>query len=147
MLVLRDPAEVENICDPGMRKLVARRFAEILAGEVHDRERHGFMIVVEPADTVDAIEEESGFAVLRDFFDEVGFGDPEFQPSAEAIEEHSGCYELVFITNDEGAGVTIFVPKVEGVDPELLDMCAQFAAPAREEVPRLLQPTARYRLG
>ena len=82
MLVLRDPAAVEIIGDPGLRQLVARRFAEILAGEVHDRDRHGIMIVVEPADTVDAIEEESGFAVLRDFFDEVGFGDPEFQPAA-----------------------------------------------------------------
>ncbi len=147
MFVLRKPADVDSISDPYLRAVVGGRFAEICAGEVFDRERHGFMIVVEPADTVDAIEEESGFAVLRDFFDEVGFGDPEFQPAAEAIEEHSGCYELVFITNDEGAGVTIFVPKVEGVDPELLDMCAQFAAPAREEVPRLLQPTARYRLG
>ena len=38
----------------------------------------------------------------------------------------------MFIFTDDGYGIEIFVPKVEGVDPELLAMCRQFAVPARD---------------
>jgi len=92
------------------------------------------MLVVEPGDTVEAIERESGCPMLRNTFDDARFGDPEFTPAAEVIEEHSNCYELVFIFSDDG-GVEIFVPKVDGIDPELLAMCRQFAVPARDAAP------------
>ena len=52
------------------------------------------------------------------------------------IEEHRSCYELVFIFTDDGYGIAIFVPKVEGVDRELLAMCAQFAVPTRDVAPQ-----------
>ena len=48
------------------------------------------------------------------------------------IEEHRSCYELVFIFSDDGYGIEIFVPKVDGIDPDLLAMCRQFAVPARD---------------
>ena len=80
------------------------------------------MIVVEPGDTAEALEEESGCPILRNFFDDVRFGDPDFSPSFEALEEHAGCYEMVFILNDEGFGVAIFVPKSKGT-------CSSIAKP------------------
>jgi len=40
--------------------------------------RHGYMLVVEPGDTVQTIERQSGIAVLTDLFGETCFGDPEF---------------------------------------------------------------------
>jgi hypothetical protein len=39
-------------------------------------------------------------------------------------------YALVFVLNDDGYGIEILVPKADGVDRELLAMCAQFAVPA-----------------
>ena len=90
------------------------------------------MIVVEPGDSVATLEEASGCLILRNLFDEARYGDPGFTPAAEALEEHAGCYELVFILSDDGYGIEIFVPKVDGVAPELLEMCATVAVPAEE---------------
>jgi hypothetical protein len=132
MIVIRDPALVKYITDPEIRSLVERRFAEILAGKTYDYDRHGYMIVVEAGDTVEVLERESGCRILRNFFDDTYFGDPEFSPSFEVLEEHPGCWEMVFILNDDGFGVAIFVPKSKGIDAELSAMCAMFAVPAPE---------------
>jgi hypothetical protein len=130
MIVIRDPALTKYIDDQDLRNLVQRRFAEILAGEAYDYDRHGYMIVVEANDSVEALEKESGCGILRNFFDDARFGDPGFAPSFEALEEHAGCYEMVFILNDEGFGIGIFIPKSEGIDAELLALCAAYAVPA-----------------
>ena len=136
MLVLRSPDDAARIPDPEMRNLVQLRFAQVCSGETYDPERHGYMLVVEPGDTVQTIERQSGIPLLTDLFGEVRFGDPEFTPAAEVIEEHSSSYELVFIFTDDGYGIEIFVPKVEGVDRELLAMCRQFAVPASDVAPQ-----------
>src|ERR1019366_1611891 len=127
MLILRDPALAKRIADPDIRSLVEQRFVEILAGEPYDYDSHGYMIVVEPGDTVDALEEESSCRILRNLFDKTRFGDPDFAPSCEALEEHSTCYEMVFILNDDGLGISIFIPKTKGIDADLLAMCAIYA--------------------
>ena len=132
MLVLRDPALASRIANPGVRKLVEERFAQILDGEPYDYDRHGYMIVVEPGDTAMALEEESGCPILSDLFGEARYGDPDFTPAAEALEEHATCYELVFILNDDGFGIEIFVPKMDGIDPTLLSMCSTYATKAPE---------------
>lgn len=146
MLVLRDPSAVRQISDMGIRSLVQERFAQIAAGEHYDWQRHGYMIVLEPGDTATRLEQESGCPVLHDVFDQMIFGDPDFQPAAEILEEHADCYEMAFVLNDDGFAIAIFVPKAEGIDEELLSMCAMFATPARQEVPRLLEPPAKYRV-
>ena len=96
----------------------------------------GYAIVVEPGDTLQTIERESGVPVLTDLFGEARFGDPEFTPAAEVIEDRGTVYELVFIFTDDGYGIEIFVPKADGVDRELLAMCRQFAVPARDVAPQ-----------
>jgi len=135
VLVIRDPALVEYISDPEIRRLVERRFTEILAGEAYDYDRHGYMIAVEAGDTAEALEEESGCRILRNFFDDARFGDPDFTPSFEALEEHAGCWEMVFILNDEGFGVAIFIPKAEGIDAALSALCRTYAVPAAALMP------------
>ena len=136
MLVLRSPDDVAHIADLEIRNLVKLRFAQVCSGETYDPDRHGYMLVVEPGDTVQTIERQSGVPMLTDLFGEARFGDPEFTPAAEVIEEHTGCYELVLIFTDDGYGIEIFVPKVDGVDRELLAMCRQFAVPARDVTPQ-----------
>ena len=130
MLVLRSPDEAARIADPEIRNLVQRRFAQVCSGEPYDPDRHGYMLVVEPGDTVQTIERQSGISLLTDLLGEARFGDPEFTPATEAIEDRGTAYELVFIFNDDGYGIEIFVPKVDGIDRELLAMCRQFAVPA-----------------
>jgi len=60
------------------------------------------------------------------------YPDAEFTPATEVIEDHGSCYELVFVFTDEGSGLELFVSKTEGMDPELLAMCAAHAVPAVE---------------
>lgn len=130
MLVLRDPTLAKRVTDPYIRSLVEQRFEEICAGETYDYDLHGYMIVVEPGDSVDALEQESSCPILHEPFDDTHFGDPDFAPSFEALEEHTGCYEMVFILSDGGFGIDIFIPKTGGIDADLLAMCAEYAVPA-----------------
>ncbi|MDP1927577.1 MAG: hypothetical protein Q8K62_03600 [Thiobacillus sp.] len=130
MLILRDPALASSIVDPDVRSLVEQRFAEVCAGEAYDYDSHGYMIVVEPGDSVESLEQEISCRILHNLFDDARFGDPDFSPSFEALEDHAGCYEMVFILNDEGFGIDIYVPKQTGIDAELLAMCAEYAVPA-----------------
>ncbi len=132
MLILKGPALASRITDRGIRRLVEQRFREVCAGVPYDYDLHGYMIVVEPGDTVDALEKETSCAILRDLFDDVRFGDPDFSPSFEALEEHHECYEMLFITNDEGFGITLWIQKKEEIAADLLALCIEYATPAPE---------------
>ncbi|SFM74332.1 hypothetical protein [Nitrosomonas communis] len=131
MLVINDPILINRIPDPAIRSLVQQRFSEVCAGEPYDYDIHGYMVVVEPGVSVEALEREFDFPILRNPFNDTRHGEPDFTPSFEALEEHGGCYEMVFIFNDEGFGVDIFIPKQPGVDGDLLAMCAEYAIPAQ----------------
>jgi hypothetical protein len=122
MILLCESALIESINDPNIRCLVERRFNQLGASD-------GQMIVVEPGDSVEALEKSSGCPILRDLFDECRFPDDGFAPAFEVLEDHGCCYEMVFIFTDNGSGVELFIPKREGVDPQLLAMCAQYAVP------------------
>jgi hypothetical protein len=130
MLVLRDPVDTIRIAHPGIRALVQQRFAEIFADEPYDPELHGTFIVAEMGDTVEALEKETGCAILTDPFEGVRFGHPDYAPSFEVLEEHHDCYEMLFITNDDGFGIAIFIPKAQGIAADLLAVCAHYAVPA-----------------
>lgn len=130
MIILRDPSSASGIANPTVHALVQRRFAEICADEPYREDRHGYMIVVEPGDRTDELEAESNCAILQNVFDDARLGDPDFFPCCEVLEEHPGCYEMVFLLNDDGFAIDIFIPKEEGIDPDLLAMCAAYAVPA-----------------
>jgi hypothetical protein len=133
MLVLREPRFASRIADPGIRALVELRFAQIGRDEPFDADQHGYMIVVEPGDTVQELEQESSCCIGHDLFDDIPFGHPDFTPSFEILEEHHGCFEMLFITNDDGFGITFFIPKTEGIDADLLAMCAEYATAAHAD--------------
>ena len=132
MFLLRGPEHVFRVGDPRIRRLVDLRFSQLSTGEPFDSEVHGYFVVVESGDRAENLEEEIGLPILRDTFGETRFGDPDFVPAAEVIEDHGCCFELAFVLNDDGYAVALFVPKVDGVDPELLDMCAAFAVATSE---------------
>ena len=140
MKILRDPQATSQISDPYIRDLVALRWSQVLAGEPYDYDRHGYMVVVEPGDTVEQLEQEIGLPILHGLFDDVPYGDPDFAPCTEILEEHtyengnsnesSTVYEMVFISNDDGFAATVFVPDTEGIPGDLLAMCRSFSTPA-----------------
>ena len=120
MLILKSPSSFDSITDPDILKLVKLRHVQL--GD----ELFGSVIIVEAGDTVEDIENEIGFFVMTNLFDDVRYPDPDFVPSCEALEDHGSCYEMLFILGDGDDAIEIFIPKV-GVDPLLLSMCSQFA--------------------
>jgi hypothetical protein len=130
MLVLNDPSLVDRIPDPDIRNLVQQRFSEVCAGEPYEYDRHGYMVVVEPCDSVEALEQEIGWPILQGLFNGSHYGEPDFTPSFEVLEEHASCYEMVFILSDGGSGIAILIPKHPGIDADLLAMCAEYAVSA-----------------
>jgi len=134
MIVLRDPQATSQITDPYIHELVSLRWSQILAGEPYDYDRHGYMVVVEPGDTVEQLEQEIGLPLLHGLFDDVPYGHPNFTPCFDILEEHSNeqyrIYEMVFISNDDGFATTVFVPVTEGTDSRLLAMLAAYSTPA-----------------
>jgi hypothetical protein len=130
MIALRDPVLASRIADPELRCIVEQRFIDICAGEDYEPDLHGYLIVVEPADSAAALEQESSCSILRNLCNDIRFGDPGFKPCFEVLEEHASCYEMVFVPGDGDFGIVIFIPKQEGVDADLLAMCAEYAVPA-----------------
>ncbi|MDE2388818.1 MAG: hypothetical protein KGN35_07015 [Betaproteobacteria bacterium] len=130
MRIVRDPASINGIPDPGIRDLVSQRFSQILSGESYDYNTHGYMIVVEPGDSIDSLESETSCPILHNTFDGSRYGEADFTPCFEALEEHSHCYEMLFILSDSGSGIELFIPKHPGIDADLLAMCAEYAVPA-----------------
>ena len=114
MLVLRDPEATRSIAAPEIRRIVEQRFLDICDGEPYEPDLHGYMIVVEAGDSVQDLEEESGCGLS--YF--------------EVLEELDTCYEMVFVPGDGDFGIVIFIPKLEGIDPDLLAVCAEYAVPA-----------------
>ena len=126
MHVIRTESDLRAPEDPYLLALIRRRIADTVEF-VDTFDELVFFVVVEPRDAVAAVSDALGFPVMANRFDGISFGEPGFTPSWDVLEEHAGCYELVYVLSDDGQGVTVFVTKAEGVSPELLSMCRQFA--------------------
>ena len=83
MIIIRDPSLTSTIDDLGIRSLAETRFAQILSCEIYDYDRHGYMIVVEPDDSIADLESETCCDISVD-------------PMFEALEEHdrSDCSSI-----------------------------------------------------
>lgn len=141
MILIKEPASVTRITSPDIRALVQQRFAQLCDGssctcdDPYDADMLGYMVVVEAGDSVAALEKECGCPILHNLFEpEIRFGNPDFVPSHELAEDHDCCFELTYILGGD-FGISLFVPKQEGINSELLAMCAQYAVPAPDLTP------------
>lgn len=129
MLIVADPSDLPRIINLAIRELVALRLQQ-LCSEASDSTE---LIVVEPGDAAQKIEQAAGYPILTDF-DGLPFDHPDFCPCTEIQEEHrnehSCIYEMVFLGSDDGAATAIFIPDEEGIDANLLLMLAEWATPA-----------------
>ena len=120
MLILKSPSSFDSITDPDILRLVKLRHSQL------GYEMFGSVIIIEAGDSLSDIEEEIGFSILTNLFDDVRYPDTDFVPFFEALEDHGGCYEMLILFSDGDDAIEIFIPK-DGVDPLLLSMCSQFA--------------------
>jgi len=104
------------------RLLMERR--DQLDGDIADIAR---FIIVQPVDSLDALDAALGFSILQNQTDGRRFGDPEFTPSWEWIADHDHCFELVFIFDDSGFAHVVLVENVAEIHPDLLRLCTAYA--------------------
>ena len=130
MIILRDPHQLTQVVQPDIKAFLRRRFHDICTPEPYDPDEHGFFILVEPGDTSEQIESDTGYSLLKSLFNGTVYGNPEFSPDFEYLEDHGSFCEAVFIFTDSGFAVVMIVPKEEGIDVGILELCAEFAIPA-----------------
>lgn len=135
MQIIRDPTAAATINDPEVRTSIEKTISHLNGENSCDPEVLGYFLIVEPGDTLQAISAQLGFSILCNRWTGVSFGHAGFTPSWEVMDAHAHWYELVFVISDDGFGVVVFIAKTEGIDPDLLAMCARYATPAALEVP------------
>ncbi len=113
MQIIRTAAEpaATVAVGPELRHLIAQVFATVSDCP----EILGFILIVEPGDTIAGIDVVLRFSVLAN--------------RHEFILEHVNWYELVYVLGQDGSGLEVFVPKTIDL-PELLTMCVQQAVPS-----------------
>jgi hypothetical protein len=127
MIVLRDPQQLTQVVQPEIKAFLLQRFHDICDPEPYDPDEHGFFILVEPGDTSEQIESETGYSLLKSLFNGTVYGDPDFTPDFEYLEDHGRFYEAVYIFTDSGFAVVLIVPKEDSIDGRILELCAEFA--------------------
>ena len=127
MIVLRDPQQLSQVAQADIKDFLRQRFQDICEPEPYDPDEHGFFILVEPGDTSEQIELETGYSLLKSLFSDTVYGDPDFTPDFEYLEDHGSFYEAVFIFTDSGSAVVMIVLKEDGIDGRILELCTEFA--------------------
>ena len=129
MQIIRDPADAANIGDPELRHLIEKTIRDLSEDYPYDPDVLGYFLIVEPGDSLDAINAKIGFDILANRWTGIRFDQPGYTQSFECLDEHAGYFELVFIVSDWGAGIDVLVKRAAGVDSDLLAMCARYAIP------------------
>lgn len=110
--------------DPYLARLLTHR-RDQLDGDIEDAAR---FIIVEPPDTLAAIEEAVGFPLTWTDADHPG-------PTWEWAERHNGGWtEIVFILSDDGAAEVLLVPDRDDLDPALTAIIREHVAPADDRL-------------
>jgi hypothetical protein len=133
MMVLRDPAQlavpyesfVSALLMTSLSTVLAQRFRDMSEDGFYDPEEHGYIVIAEPGDDPQTLDEGTGCPIFSDWFGDSRYPDSGFAPSFEYLAEYPLCYEMVFIANDSGFAVLLIVPKLTGIDPQLLNLCQE----------------------
>jgi hypothetical protein len=133
MRVLRDSTsinkEIHSCPDPLMAQLLASHLEFVSEYPSASDSITAFM--VEPGDTLEAIDIAMDHRFLSNHYSGRRLGDPAFVPCFETLEDHGSFYEMFFIEGDDG--IAMLIPKRQSIDPRLLAICAAHATPCLEQ--------------
>jgi hypothetical protein len=126
---ISDPAETCSIADPELRQLIEKTMRDLSPDGPYDAAELGFFLIVEPGDSLEAINKQLGWDIMTNVWTRKRFGEADFTPSFELVEEHPAYYELVYVIGQDGFGIEVFIPKTVDI-PVLLALCKKYAVPA-----------------
>jgi hypothetical protein len=82
MLKIQNLFQLNLVIDADMLDLLRLRFDQL------DLDMSVSIFIVEPADSISDIDEEIGFPIITNLFDDARFPDPDFVPCSEALIPH-----------------------------------------------------------
>ncbi|MES2095361.1 MAG: hypothetical protein V4459_01240 [Pseudomonadota bacterium] len=113
--------------DSELRGLLALRRRELLEHTGYDLGELAHFLIVEPEDTLAAIEKAAGVPFSVNLVESTRLGEPDFVPNFEFVQRHGDWYEAVTILSDDGFGLVLFVPDLPGIDRDLLRLVRDHA--------------------
>ena len=116
-------ASTENAL--GLHTLVAERLSEETFTEINDWASLLHVVVMDPEDTPQALEQQLGFTVLHNRWNGLANDHPDFTPSWDALEVYEHWVVLTFILSDDGFGIVVFMPR--GIPHALALLCDRYA--------------------
>ncbi len=131
MISIRSSAEMARALalplEPELLELLALRRDQLLEYDDFDLGELAHFLVVEPAETIAAIEGVVGVPLTTNLVDGRKLGDPGFTANFEYVERHGAWFEAVTIVSDDGFGIVLLVPDRPGIDPVLLGLVRDHA--------------------
>jgi hypothetical protein len=127
MITIYNSADMARVLsgpiDPDLKTILLDRLA-LLYPEFSDWDLSDLahFVVVEPGDSVEAIEHELGMSPFVNRVDGARYPDPAFEPSWEFCIARKGYYDLTFALSDAGSGLSVLVPDRDDTEPHLLEL-------------------------
>lgn len=99
---------ISTLTDTTLKSILTDRVDQLADYDGYDLGELAHFLIVQPGDTLDAIEAALGFS-------------PQTNP-AEAITNHGGWLEAIFILGDDGFGWVLLIPNQPGILPDLVHL-------------------------
>ena len=133
MITIYDSADMAQILsgpiDLDLKAILLERLALLAEFSEWDLADLAHFIIVEPGDSIEAIESELGINPLVNIVDDARYPDPAFEPSFEFCIARIGYFDLTFALCDSGLAIVLLVPDQDGIEPVLLELCRAYAKP------------------
>ena len=133
MITIYDSADMQRVLsgpiDPDLKTILLDRLELLAEFSEWDLGDLAHFVIVEPGDRIDAIEKELGISPFVNLVDDVRYPDPAFEPSWETCLYRHRHYSLTFALSDSGLGLCLLVPDRDDIEPQLLELCREYATP------------------
>ena len=130
MITIYDSADMVRVLsgpiDPDLKTILLERLELLAEFSEYDLSELISVLIIEPGDSMEAIEEQLGISPLQNIVDDVRYPDPAFVPSWEFCITRKGYTDFTFALCDAGLAVCLLVPDREDIEPQLLELCRAF---------------------
>lgn len=131
MITIYDSADMARVLegpiDPHLKTILHDRLgllAEFLSN--WDLGDLAHFIIVQPGDSIEAIEKELGISPFENLVDGARYPDPAFEPSWEHCILREGYFDVTFALSDSGLGLCLVAQDRTDVVPELIDLLRSY---------------------
>ena len=133
MITIYDSADMQRVLagpiDPDLKAILLGRLELLADFSEWDLADLAHFIIVEPGDSIDAIERELTFSPTV-CFDGHRFPDERFTSGMwEFCIARKGYFDLTFALSDAGPSNCLLVPDRDDIEPTLLELCRLYSTP------------------